>query len=69
MQGLSAKGLQRLARPPAQLRRLGLEARAVDVVAQQRMADMGQMHPDLVGAAGFQPAGEQARDRLAVGAG
>ncbi len=33
------------------------------------MADMGQMDADLVGAAGFQPAGEQARHRLAVGAG
>jgi hypothetical protein len=30
------------------------------------MADRGQMHPDLVGAAGFEPAGQQARDRLAV---
>ncbi len=30
---------------------------------------MGQMDPDLVGAAGLQAAGEQAGDRLAVGAG
>ena len=33
------------------------------------MADGGEVHPDLVGAAGFEPAGEQAGDRRAVGAG
>ena len=70
VQGLSAKGLRALARAfSGKQRRLGLEARAVGVVAEQRMADMGQMHPDLVGAAGLQPAGEQARDRLSVGSG
>ena len=31
------------------------------------VADMGQMDADLVGAAGLQPACDQARDRLAVG--
>src|SRR3954471_23702121 len=45
---------------------LGLEMRAVDGIAQQRVPDMGQMHPDLVGAAGFQLAGEQRGNRLAV---
>ena len=32
------------------------------------MADRGEMDADLVGAAGLQPAGREARDRLAVGA-
>ena len=30
------------------------------------MADMGQMHPDLMGAAGLELAGQQRRDRFAV---
>src|SRR6266404_4066019 len=30
------------------------------------MADMGQMHPDLVGAPGLELAGQERRDRLAV---
>src|SRR5258707_12104242 len=45
---------------------LGLEVRAIDGIAQQGMADMGQMHPDLVGAAGLELTGQQRRDRLAV---
>jgi len=28
--------------------------RAIDLVSQQGMADTGQMHPDLMGTAGFQ---------------
>ena len=68
--GPAGRGLRAPARAARrQQRRLGLEAGPVDVVAEQRMADMGEMHPDLVGAAGLQPAGEQARDRLAVGSG
>src|SRR6266700_5973378 len=45
---------------------LGLEMRAIDGITQQGMADMGEMHPDLVGAAGFEPAGEEGTDGLAV---
>ena len=67
MQGLSSKGLDRLGRLRRQKGGLGAEARAVDRIADQGVADMGQMDPDLVGAAGLQPAGQQARDRLAVG--
>src|SRR6516164_35533 len=43
--------------------------RTIDGVAEQRMADMGKVHPDLVGAPGLEPAGEQRSDRLAVGPG
>ena len=66
MQCLSAKGLNGLASLRIEECDLGLEAGAVSVVAEQRVADMGEMHADLVSTAGFQPAGEQAGDRLAV---
>src|SRR5215813_5860870 len=48
---------------------LGLEMGAIDEVAQQGVADMGQMHADLVGAAGFQATGKQAGCRPAISAG
>ena len=38
----------------AELARLGLEVRAIDRIAQQRMAGMGEMDPYLVGAAGLE---------------
>src|SRR5689334_1130466 len=63
MEGLSAKGREGVARSRREVRRLGLEAGGVDLIAEQGMADMGQMDPDLVGAAGLQLAGEEARDR------
>src|SRR5688572_22365121 len=69
MQGLPAKGLDGLARCRRQQRGLGLEARAVGLIAQQRMADVREMDPNLVGSPGLQPAGKKARDRFAVGAG
>ena len=68
MQSLSAKTRQRGAGFRASQAGFGLEAGAVCGVAQDRMADMGEMHPDLVGAAGFQGACQEARDRLAVAA-
>ena len=43
---------------------LVLEARAVDRIAEQRNADRGEMHADLMGAPGLQPAFEQRGDRL-----
>ena len=61
VQGLSAKGLERSARVFGQVDRLGLETRAVGVVSEQRMAQMGEMHPDLVLPAGLQTAGEIGR--------
>ena len=65
MQGLSAKGRQRRLGWLRQKRRFGAKSRPVDLVAQEGMADRGQMDPNLVGPAGFEPAGEQARHRLA----
>ena len=62
-------GVQRLARKagdfarrPARCgRSAAAGARAIDRVADQRMADMRQMHADLVRAAGGEPAFEQRR--------
>src|SRR6476646_11810156 len=61
MQGLSSKTFEGLARRLGQARRLGLEARSVGGVPQHRMAGVGEVDADLVGAAGFQPALDQAR--------
>ncbi|MND98608.1 hypothetical protein D3C80_909680 [compost metagenome] len=57
-------GMQRLARKAAngafcrffQQVRLGAEGGAIFGITDQRIADMGHMHADLVGAAGFQAA-------------
>src|SRR5450759_1445870 len=68
MQGLPSKTFQGGAGGGGKQAGLGLEAGAVASVAQDRMADMGQMHSNLVGAAGLQGASQQAGDRLAVGA-
>ena len=68
MQGLSAEGRQRGAGLRPQLIRLALEARAVDVVAQERMSDRGEMDADFGGCVRFEPAGEQARHRRTIGA-
>src|SRR5258708_24557546 len=45
---------------------LGLEVRAIDGIAHQGVADMGQMYPDLMGAAGLELAGQERGDRFAV---
>src|SRR5665811_1986359 len=68
MQGVPSKTFQGGAGGGGKQAGLGLEAGAVAGVAQDRMADMGQMHSNLVGAAGLQGASQQAGDRLAVGA-
>src|SRR5690606_3972513 len=39
--------------------RLGREAGSVDVIADERVPDMREMHADLMGAARLQPAGEE----------
>src|SRR6476646_1632296 len=67
MQGLSSKGCERISGCFREPRGLGLEARPVDRIAHQRVADMGEMDADLVGPAGLQLAGHEACDRLAVG--
>ena len=61
MQSLSAKGRQRRLSRSRQQRRLGSEARSISIVPQQRVADRSQMHPNLMGSPGFQPAIEEAR--------
>src|SRR3954468_6936635 len=66
MQGLSCKGIKGLACVFGQQDGLGPETRPVGVVAEQRMPDMGQMHPDLMRPPGLQPAGGQGGDRFAV---
>ena len=74
MQGLSAKGGERGSGVVAELSSLGLEAAAVDVVAEQRMPDRGEVDADLVGAP-ERPRGTidkpidrhpRARDKMAV---
>src|SRR5437879_13486539 len=67
MKGLAIKPGEGVAGFRAEQRRLGLESRSIDPVAEQGMADMGKMHPDLVGPAGFQPTGKQARNRIRAG--
>src|SRR6476660_6169266 len=66
MQGLSAKGLQRCTRLRPQPGGFGPEAGAVSRIAKNRVPDMGEMHPDLVGTPRFQSTRDQARNRLSV---
>src|SRR6516164_11009954 len=68
MQSLSAKGGERGSGVVAELSSLGLEAAAIDVVAEQGMADRGEVDADLVGAPGLEPAGDEARHRRAIAA-
>jgi hypothetical protein len=63
VQGLPAKGIERRLGFRRQKGGFGTKTAAIDLVAHDRMADRGQMHPNLVGAAGFQPAGQEARHR------
>src|SRR4051812_42915310 len=66
MQGLSRKTLQSGGGHRRKPGGFGLEAGAVEVIAQERVPDMGEGNPDLMRAAGLQPACEQAGDRLLV---
>src|SRR5262249_17200550 len=69
MKCLSAKGLQRAFGLPGKLIRFALETAAVGLVTEERMADGGKVHADLMGASGLEPAGEEARHRRTVAAG
>src|SRR5438132_862023 len=69
MQRLASKGRQRGLAFGAEMAGLGLEMRAINGISHQGMTNMGQMHPDLMGPAGLEPAGEKAGDRLAVASG
>ena len=63
VKGLSAKGREGSLGPLRQKRRLGAEPGPIDWIAKQRMADRGQMDPNLVSPAGFQPASQETGDR------
>src|SRR4051812_46304703 len=67
MQSLSSKGYERISGCFCEPGSLGLEARPIDRIAHQRMADMGEMDADLMGPASLQLAGQETCDRLAVG--
>src|SRR4029077_18452956 len=66
MEGLAPECCERRLGLWTQMNCLGLEVRPVDGVAEQGVTGMGVMEPDLVGAPGLQPQGEQGGDRLAV---
>src|ERR1700730_18131844 len=69
MQGLSAKGFQCGSGKGRKRVRLGLESRAVNVVAEKRVAHGGEGEADLVGASRLGPAGEKPSNRLPFDAG
>src|SRR5215831_241939 len=66
MQSLSAKSFKRSTRVWAQTAGFGPESSAVDPIAQDGMSNMGEMHPDLVGAAGLQSASKQSGHRFSI---
>ena len=66
MQGLPAKSGEHFLALRPELAGLGLEAGAVNLVAEEGMAEMGEVDADLVGASGLELAGEERGDRLAV---
>src|SRR5262245_10349659 len=66
MKCLSAKGFQRGFGFAGKLIRLGLEAAAINLVAEERVADRREMDAYLVGASGFQAAGDEARHRRPI---
>src|SRR5262249_36056833 len=55
------------ARPGPHPGGFGLEAGPVSGIAQERVSDMGEMHPDLMGASRLKGTGDETRDRLPVG--
>ena len=61
MQGLAAKCLYRTSGWFLQCIGLGGEMRAIFLVANQRIADMGHVDPYLMRASGFEPAFDKAR--------
>ena len=65
VQRLSRKAADHFRKVPGQPVGLGRKRPAVDGVADQRVADMGQVHPDLVRAARFEPAIDDCSSRIA----
>src|SRR6202030_1589635 len=68
MQSLSAKGRERGSGVVGELASFGLEAAAIDRVAEERMPDRGEVDADLMRAPGLEPAGDEARHRRAIAA-
>src|SRR5579885_316776 len=66
MQRLPPKDFERFPGGGRKAARAGLEAFTVGFIAQQRVANLGEMHSDLVRAAGLQLAFEKGSDRLAI---
>ena len=66
VQGLPAEGGECILTLAAEVAGLGLEVRAIDGIAHQGVADMAEVHPDLMGSPGLELAGEKRGDRLAV---
>src|SRR5438094_7387852 len=67
MEGLSAKGIQCITGFWPQPAGFGLKSATVCHIAHNRVPDMGEMHPDLMGAPCFQSTGDKACNRPAVG--
>src|SRR5215472_13522837 len=68
MERLAIKIGERLPGLATEQGRLGLEPWPIDAVPEQRVADMGKMHPDLMRPARLEPASQEARHRIASGA-
>src|SRR5580765_2716436 len=66
MESLPAQCSQRRLALGPEMAGLGLEVGAIDSVAHQGMADMGEVHPDLMGPPGLELAGQKRGDRFAV---
>lgn len=66
MQRLPPEGFEGGPGAGPELAGLGLEVRTIDVVPHQGVSGMGEMDPDLMGAASFEPASKQSGNRLAV---
>src|ERR1700756_263596 len=66
MEGLPSKGCQPHLSISRETSGFGSKACAIEVITDQRVADRGQVHPDLVGTPGQEPADKQACRRLAV---
>ena len=64
VQRLPVQAGQRRPAARGQVGRLGLEVGAVDRIAHQRVSDMGEVDPDLVGAPGLELAGHQRGDQI-----
>ena len=68
MQRLAPEGGERRLAPGTEMAGLGFEMRTIEGIAHQGVADVGKMHPDLMGAPGLELTGQQRGDGFAVAA-